>query len=386
MQNGWKTAPLSPYVLCGDAPAVFQARERKNLAMSSITEQQIRNALDGVVAPGEEQSLIAADRIQGLVIRDGNIGFSIEVDGLAGEAVNAVKETAEAAVRAVPGVLSVTCVLTAHKAQSAEKPKNNGPHNSASTQVPKVFDRIKSVIAVASGKGGVGKSTVSVNLAVALAKQGKRVGLLDADIYGPSAPQLLNITEKPDVNSEKKLIPITRHGVATMSIGYMVSPEQAMIWRGPMVQSALIQMLEDVDWPELDVLVMDMPPGTGDIQLTMAQRIPVTGALIVTTPSSLATADVKRAVAMFEKTDIPVIGLVENMAYLDAPDGSRLHPFGEGGTALAESLGLTHLAALPIDAAIQAGNESGEPIVASAPEGSAAQAMELMAAGLLQRI
>ena len=354
--------------------------------MSSITEQDVRNALDGVLAPGEEQSLIATDRIQGLVIREGNIGFSIEVDGLAGEAVNAVKETAEAAVRAVPGVLSVTCVLTAHKAQSTEKPKNNGPHNSASTEMPKVFDRIKSVIAVASGKGGVGKSTVSVNLAVALAKQGKRVGLLDADIYGPSAPQLLNITEKPDVNSDKKLIPITRHGVATMSIGYMVSPEQAMIWRGPMVQSALIQMLEDVDWPELDVLVMDMPPGTGDIQLTMAQRIPVTGALIVTTPSSLATADVKRAVAMFEKTEIPVIGLVENMAYLDAPDGSRLHPFGEGGTQLAESLGLTHLAALPIDAAIQAGNESGEPIVASAPEGSAAQAMELMAAGLLQRI
>ena len=354
--------------------------------MSKITEQDIRKALDGIIAPGEEQSLIAADRIQGLVIRDGNIGFSIEVDGLAGEAVNAVKETAEAAVRAVPGVLSVTCVLTAHKAQRAEKPTNNGPHNSASTEVPKVFDRIKAVIAVASGKGGVGKSTVSVNLAVALAKQGKRVGLLDADIYGPSAPQLLNINEKPDVNSDKKLIPITRHGVATMSIGYMVSPEQAMIWRGPMVQSALIQMLEDVDWPELDVLVMDMPPGTGDIQLTMAQRIPVAGALIVTTPSSLATADVKRAVAMFGKTEIPIIGLVENMAYLDAPDGSRLHPFGEGGTELAESLGLTHLAALPIDAAIQAGNESGSPIVATTPEGSAAQAMELMAAEVLQRI
>lgn len=354
--------------------------------MSDISETQIRDALDGVTAPGDAQSLVAADRIQGLVIRDGNIGFSVEVDGLSGEAVNAVKETAEAAVRAVPGVLSVTCVLTAHKAQSAPKPKNQGPHNSASTEIPDVFNRIKSVIAVASGKGGVGKSTVSVNLAIALAKQGKKVGLLDADIYGPSAPQLLNITEKPDVNDDKKLIPIERHGVLTMSIGYMVSPEQAMIWRGPMVQSALIQMLDDVDWPELDVLVMDMPPGTGDIQLTMAQRIPVTGALIVTTPSSLATADVKRAVAMFEKTEIPVIGLIENMAYMDAPDGSRLHPFGEGGTELAESLSLTHLAALPLDTAIQAGNESGEPVAVSAPDGSAAQAMDLMAAGLLQRI
>ena len=358
--------------------------------MSTVSDTQIRDALDAVIAPGETQSLIASDRIQGLVIRNGNIGFSIEVDGLTGESVNAVKETAEAAVRAVPGVLSVTCVLTAHKAspkeKPTEKPKNNGPHNSASKEVPAVFDRIKSVIAIASGKGGVGKSTVSVNLAVALAAQGKKVGLLDADIYGPSAPQLLNITEKPDVNEDKKLIPIERHGVSTMSIGYMVSPEQAMIWRGPMVQSALIQMLEDVDWPELDVLVMDMPPGTGDIQLTMAQRIPVTGALIVTTPSSLATADVKRAVAMFEKTEIPVIGLVENMAYMDAPDGSKLHPFGEGGTALAESLGLTHLAALPLDAAVQAGNESGTPIVATAPDGSVAQAMDLMAAAVLQRI
>lgn len=354
--------------------------------MATLSDEQIKAALDEVIAPGEAQSLIAADRIQGLVVRDGNIGFSINVDGLDAEAVNAVKQTAEAAVRAVPGVLSVTCVLTAHKSQSGDTKPNNGPHNSASTEVPAVFERIGSVIAIASGKGGVGKSTIAVNLAIALAKQGKKVGLLDADIYGPSAPQLLNITDKPDVNEDKKLIPIERHGVLTMSIGYMVSPEQAMIWRGPMVQSALIQMLDDVAWPALDVLVMDMPPGTGDIQLTMAQRIPVTGALIVTTPSNLAVADVKRAVAMFEKTDIPVIGLVENMAYLDTPDGSRLHPFGEGGTQLAESLGLAHLAALPLEAAIQTGNEKGEPIAATTPDGSAAQAMDLMAAAVLQRI
>lgn len=334
--------------------------------MTALTEDTIRAALDAITAHGETQSLIAADRVQGVVIKDGNIGFSIEVDGLAPDTLDDLKNAAEASVRAMPGVLSVTCVLTAHKqpaaqASKAATNKNNGPHNSASTEVPAVFDRIKSVIAVASGKGGVGKSTVSVNLAIGLARQGKKVGLLDADIYGPSAPQLLNITEKPDVNDDKKLIPIERHGVATMSIGYMVSPEQAMIWRGPMVQSALIQMLEDVDWPELDVLVMDMPPGTGDIQLTMAQRIPVTGALIVTTPSELALADVKRAVAMFEKTEIPVLGMVENMAYMDAPDGSKLYPFGKGGAAMAENLNLTHLAALPLDPSIQASNESGEP-------------------------
>ena len=357
--------------------------------MSHPSEEDIRKALDGVSAQGETQSVLASDRVQGLVIRDGNVGFSLKVDGLAPETLEQVKKAAEQAIAAVSGVLSVTCVMTAHKPQQSQAkpaPQNNGPHNSASKEVPAVFDRIKSVIAVASGKGGVGKSTVSVNLAIALAKQGNKVGLLDADIYGPSAPQLLNITDKPHVDDDKKLIPIESHGVHTMSIGYMVSPEQAMIWRGPMVQSALIQMLEDVAWPELDVLVMDMPPGTGDIQLTMAQRIPVTGALIVTTPSSLATADVKRAVAMFEKTQIPVIGLVENMAYLDAPDGSKLYPFGEGGTALAESLGLDHLASLPLDAEVQAANERGTPVTAEEKESSAAQAMHIMAVGLLQRI
>tara|TARA_B110000971_G_scaffold217597_1_gene254793 strand:- start:3186 stop:4322 length:1137 start_codon:yes stop_codon:yes gene_type:complete len=361
----------------GTPPHLFK-RRKKEFDMNQTTEADIRETLSTVIPDGETQSLIASDRVQGIVVKGGNIGFSIEVDGLSGESVNDVKEKAEKAVGALSGVLSVTCVLTAHKAPTANpeknKPANKGPHNSASTQVPKVFERIGAVIAVASGKGGVGKSTVAVNLAISMAQQGKRVGLLDADIYGPSAPQLLNIAGKPDLNDEKKLIPIERYGVFTMSIGYMVSPEQAMIWRGPMVQSALIQMLEDVAWPELDVLILDMPPGTGDIQLTMAQRIPVTGALIVTTPSSLATADVKRAIVMFEKTEIPVFGLVENMAYMNAPDGSKLFPFGQGDLELAEALGLKHLATLPLDAAVQAASESGVPL--SAPENTAAEASE----------
>jgi ATP-binding protein involved in chromosome partitioning len=218
--------------------------------------------------------------------------------------------------------------------------------------VPAVFKRIKTVIAVASGKGGVGKSTVAVNLAAALAKAGTITGLLDADIYGPSMPQLLGVTEKPQLTDDKKLIPIMARGLHTMSIGYLVDTDQAMIWRGPMAQGALMQMLEDVAWPDLDVLVLDLPPGTGDIQLTMAQRIPVSGAVLVTTPSELALADVTRAVAMFQKTQVPVLGLIENMAYLDAPDGSRLYPFGEGGAALAKKLNLAPLAALPLDAAI----------------------------------
>ena len=317
--------------------------------MSTAERDDILHALSHVTANGETQSLVAADRIQGVVVRDGNVGFSIEVDGLAADYLDALKQQAEKAVSALPGVLSVTCVLTAHKPASADKTPN-GPHNSASTDVPDVFNRIKTVIAVASGKGGVGKSTIAVNLAAALAAQGQVTGLLDADIYGPSMPQLLSVTDKPQMTDDKKIIPIEAHGMHTMSIGYLVDTDQAMVWRGPMAQGALVQMLEDVAWPSLDVLVLDLPPGTGDIQLTMAQRIPVSGAVIVTTPSELALADVTRALAMFEKTKVPVLGLIENMAYLDAPDGSRLYPFGEGGEAMAKKLKLAHLGALPLDA------------------------------------
>ncbi|MDD9798146.1 MAG: Mrp/NBP35 family ATP-binding protein [Alphaproteobacteria bacterium] len=213
------------------------------------------------------------------------------------------------------------------------------------------------VIAVASGKGGVGKSTIAVNLAAALAadtQNSKTIGLLDADIYGPSTPQLLAVSEKPQVGADKKLIPIVKHKLQTMSIGYMVAPEQAMIWRGPMVQGALLQMLNDVAWPPLNILVIDLPPGTGDIQLTLAQQIPVRGALIVTTPQSLALADVRRCIAMFQKTKTPILGMVENMAWMTAPDGSKLYPFGEsGGETLAQSMNIPYLTSQPLDAAKQ---------------------------------
>ncbi|HAT08524.1 MAG TPA: hypothetical protein DCS39_04640 [Rhodobiaceae bacterium] len=315
--------------------------------MSELVEKDILAALDAITASGDTQSLIAADRVQGLVLRDGNIGFSIEVDGLAPETLNGLKAQAEKAVKNLSNVVSVTCILTAHR-RTQEKPL----HNSTNTEIPTVFKRIKTVIAVASGKGGVGKSTVAINLATALAKAGNTTGLLDADIYGPSMPHFLGIAEKPQLSEDKNLIPIHVDGIHTMSIGYLVDSEQAMIWRGPMAQGALMQMLEDVAWPDLDVLVLDLPPGTGDIQLTMAQRIPVSGAVLVTTPSDLALADVIRAIAMFEKTQVPVLGLIENMAYLDAPDGTRLYPFGEGGEAMAKKLKLAHLAALPLDAAI----------------------------------
>ena len=323
--------------------------------MSTAEKADILKALSQLSAQSETQSLTDADRVQGVVVRDGNVGFSIEVDGLAPETLDLLKQQAEAAVSNLPGVVSVTCVLTAHKPASdapQNNAQNNAPHNSASTEVPAVFSRIKTVIAVASGKGGVGKSTIAVNLAAALAKAGNTTGLLDADIYGPSMPQLLGIETRPAMTDNKKIVPIEVAGMHTMSIGYLVDTDQAMIWRGPMAQGALVQMLDDVAWPDLDVLVMDLPPGTGDIQLTMAQRIPVSGAVIVTTPSDLALADVTRALAMFEKTKVPVLGLIENMAYLDAPDGTRLYPFGEGGEAMAKKLKLAHLGAFPLDAAL----------------------------------
>ena len=322
--------------------------------MGELSQDSLRAALAQVAGPGGD-NIIDAGRVQGLAVRRGNVSFSLDVSGLDPSAVQALQQAAEAAARAVSGVESVACVATAHR-EAGKKTANR--------EVPKVFERIGAVVAVASGKGGVGKSTVAVNLALALQKAGLAVGLLDADIYGPSIPQLLNIVEKPQMTDDKKLVPIDRFGVRAMSIGFLVPPEQAMIWRGPMVQSALLQMLNDVAWPRLDILVMDLPPGTGDIQLTMAQRIPVSGAVIVSTPGALALADVTRAVGMFEKTGVPVLGLVENMAYMTMPSGEKIFPFGEGGAVLAQKTDLPCLARLPFDTDAPAAAETGKPVVA----------------------
>ena len=337
--------------------------------MTDFSETDIRAALSKVRDPAGNTDIISSGRVQGLVLRGPNVGFSLDVAGLDENAPADLQAAAEAAARAVAGVASITCVLTAHNDAPAAQKLGDTPR--PNTQIPAVFDKITRVIAVASGKGGVGKSTVAVNLAVALQAQGLRVGLLDADIYGPSLPQLFNVTGRPVTTQEKKLAPVERHGLHTMSIGYMVPPEQAMIWRGPMVQSALIQMLDDVVWPELDILVMDLPPGTGDIQLTIAQRIPVDGALIVSTPSALAQADVRRAKAMFEKTKVPVLGLIQNMGFMDAPSGTRVYPFG--------SPNADALVTLPLDPDIHAAAESGIPVIINAPQSSVARAFEQLA-------
>ena len=353
---------------------LFSRRATKEKHMADFSETDIRAALSQVRDPAGDSDIIASGRVQGLVLRGPNVGFSLDVAGLPESTLADLQSAAENAARGVAGVTSVTCVLTAHNdAPPAQKSGDTPPPN---RDVPEVFAKITRVIAVASGKGGVGKSTVAVNLAAALQAQGLRVGLLDADIYGPSLPQLFNVTGRPTTTAEKKLIPVECHGLHTMSIGYMVPPDQAMIWRGPMVQSALIQMLDDVAWPELDVLVLDMPPGTGDIQLTTAQRIPVSGAVVVSTPSALAQADVRRARAMFEKTNVPVLGLVENMAFMTAPEGTRMHPFGNPNDDA--------LMSLPLDADIHAAAEAGVPAVIDAPESAPARAFKELAQKLIE--
>lgn len=337
--------------------------------MADIDEKTVRDVLRSIKDPARDGNLEDNNRIQGVVIRQGNVGFSIEIAPEEAKIMEPARQSAELAVRAIKGVLSATAILTSHNAESPQ-PQPSAPHAAGHKHDEKIaaFDRIKKVIAVASGKGGVGKSTVAVNLALAFSKLGMKTGLLDADIYGPSLPALLGATHKPDVTEQKKLLPIERAGLQTMSIGYMVPPEQAMIWRGPMVQSALVQLLKDVDWPELDVLVLDLPPGTGDIQLTMAQRFPVDGAIIVSTPHALAIADVRRAVAMFDKVKVPVIGLVENMAYIDLPQGEKYFPFGPNiEESLLSDLNISRLTQLPLAPALQTTIAEGSTIF-SEPE------------------
>lgn len=330
-----------------------------------MDEKTILQALQGLKHPQTGRDIVAAGLVQGITMRDGNVGFLLAIHPDEAEALEPLRLTCEERIRALEGVLSATVVLTAHQPAPSVAPASE-----PDVSVPGVFDNIKTVIAVASGKGGVGKSTVAVNLAAALAEGGAqgKIGLLDADIYGPSLPELLNVAEKPAVNADKKIIPVERFGLHAMSIGFMVKESQAMVWRGPMVQGALLQMLNDVAWPELDVLVIDLPPGTGDVQLTMAQKIPVGGALIVTTPQNLAVADVRRSISMFEKTKTPIIGILENMAWMEAPDGSRMHPFGTGGgEAIAAETGHPFLGGLMLDPALQEAADAGQPVTACRP-------------------
>ncbi len=347
----------------------------------SVTQQQVLDSLGRVMSP-RGVALTEAKVLSAITVSDGKVFFSINVEASEARDWEGVRASAEAAVRAIPGVTAALVALTAERkpASAAGAPRQGvadvGTHRppqraaspmSRQSEIPGV----SAVIAVASGKGGVGKSTTALNLALGLRDLGLKVGLLDADIYGPSIPRLTGIREKPQLNDERKMIPIRRFGLAVMSIGFLVEEDTAMIWRGPMVMSALTQMLRDVAWGTLDVLVVDMPPGTGDAQLTLAQNVPLKGAVIISTPQDLSLIDARRGLAMFKKVSVPVLGIVENMSYFQCPHcGTRSDIFGHGGARHeAERLGVPFLGEIPLHISIRATSDAGTPVVESEPEG-----------------
>jgi ATP-binding protein involved in chromosome partitioning len=372
----------------------------------SVTQQQVLDALAGVRSP-RGVALTNADVLSPITVGDGKVFFSINVDATEARAWETVRAQAESVVKAIPGVVSAMIALTAERKAGAGAPpppphrhapgpsqghshgvapvaSHRPPPNPAGSPMARQSEipGIAAVIAVASGKGGVGKSTTALNLALGLRDLGLRVGLLDADIYGPSVPRLTGIREKPALNDDRKMIPIERFGLSVMSIGFLVEEDTAMIWRGPMVMSAITQMLRDVAWGTLDVLVVDMPPGTGDAQLTLAQNVPLKGAIIVSTPQDLSLIDARRGLAMFTKVNVPVLGIVENMSYFQCPHcGTRSDIFGHGGARHeAERLGVAFLGEIPLHMAIRATSDSGNPVVASEPDGPHAAIYRAIAA------
>ncbi len=345
----------------------------------AVTQQTVRETLAGVRTP-DGQPLSQSGRLSEIVANDGKVFFSINVDAAAVPQWESVRKAAEDAVRRIPGVTSAMIALTAERAGGGSAGASPSPRGGASPRgdahaQSRSVPGVASIIAVASGKGGVGKSTTAVNLALGLRDLGLKVGMLDADIYGPSIPKLLGVRERPETIDGTRLRPLTSYGLTVMSIGFLIEEETPMIWRGPMVMSAITQMLREVEWGKLDVLVVDMPPGTGDAQLTMAQQVPLAGAVIVSTPQDLALIDARRGIAMFKRVDVPVLGIVENMSYFLCPHcGGRSDIFAHGGARHeAERLGVPFLGEVPLALNIRETSDAGRPVVATDPDGAQAR-------------
>jgi ATP-binding protein involved in chromosome partitioning len=359
----------------------------------SVSKQDVLAVLAKVSSP-DGSALTDGCVLSDVVVSDGKVFFSLTVDAAAVKAWEPVRKRAEDAVRSLPGVQSALVALTAERAPGARATQTTQsvqPHARAAHPADKVqpgIPGVEAVIAVASGKGGVGKSTTAVNLALGLRDLGVKVGMLDADIYGPSLPKLLAIREKPQTIGGTRLKPIDRYGLSVMSIGFLIDEETPMIWRGPMVMSAITQMLRDVEWGNLDVMVVDMPPGTGDAQLTMAQQVPLKGSVIVSTPQDLALIDARRGVAMFKRVNVPVLGVVENMSYFLCPTcGTRSDIFGHGGAQKeAERLGVPFLGEVPLHMSIREKSDAGLPVVATAPDGDHAQIYRGIASKVLAQL
>ena len=343
----------------------------------SIHKEQIKSALSQVLHPTYEKDLISLDLIQDLIIQDKYVAFTLEMPKKDDSLAEHLKKECTTAIHKFvdkEAILDITVGINISRQRELEgdDPAENQPKQPESTPV---LPGVKNVIAVASGKGGVGKSTVAANLAVALSQTGAKVGLLDTDIYGPSVPTMFNVTERPSITTKKKLVPIEKHGVHLVSMGFLVDTDQAMIWRGPMVTSAVKQFMQEVEWGELDYLILDLPPGTGDIQLTIVQTVPLTGAVIVSTPQTVALDDARKGVAMFSKVNVPVLGIVENMAYFvpdDAPE-KKYYIFGKhGARKLAQKLEVPFLGEIPLREQIRETSDSGTPVVAADPTSPAA--------------
>jgi len=333
---------------------------------NEITKEAVLNALKTVQEPELHKDLVTLNMIKDIEIDGDRVKFTIVLTTPACPLKNEIKSSAEKAVMDLLGVENVEVKL------DADVPSDG--RTRGLLELP-----IRNAIAVASGKGGVGKSTVAVNLAVVLAKSGARVGLLDADIYGPNIPTMMGVRSLPPVVGEK-LIPAEAYGVKLMSIGFLVKPDQPLIWRGPMLHSAIKQFLTDVTWGELDYLIIDLPPGTGDAALTLAQSLPLSGGVIVTLPQQVSLDDARRGLEMFRHLDVEVFGVIENMSYLELPDGSRLDVFGEGGgKKLAQESGVPFLGSIPMDPAVREGGDNGKPVVIEKPESPVAKALSDLA-------
>jgi ATP-binding protein involved in chromosome partitioning len=373
--------------------------------MAEITESAVRDVLRTVTDPVTGRNVIDLGLVSGIATRAGHVAVTLEVDPARGATLEPLRQACEQAVRALPGVLSATAVMTAERTASpaaapTARPTGGPAHSHGHSHGPAKpgaapagggridVPGVKHIVAVASGKGGVGKSTTAVNLALGLLANGVRTGLLDADIYGPSMPRMLGVKEKPESTDGKQLKPIERFGLRTMSIGYIVNEDTPMIWRGPMVSSALEQMLRDVQWGELDVLIVDMPPGTGDAQLTLAQRVALAGAVIVSTPQDIALIDARKGLNMFRKVAVPVLGIVENMSYFLCPKcGERAEIFGHGGAREeAGKLDVPFLGEIPLHLDIRTASDSGHPIVVSQPESAHAQVYKEIAGRVWQQL
>ena len=360
----------------------------------AVEKSDVLSALARVTGP-DGVALPATGKLSDVIVTDGKVFFSITVDAALVPNWEPVRKAAETAVRAVPGVVSAMVALTGERSTgarpqtagpaprpSAAPPPGARPHGRAPAGQQPAVPGVDAIIAVASGKGGVGKSTTAVNLALGLRDLGLKVGVLDADIYGPSVPKLLAIRGKPQTIGGTRLRPMEGYGLKVMSIGFLIEEETPMIWRGPMVMSALTQMLREVEWGALDVMVVDMPPGTGDAQLTMAQQVPLKGAVIVSTPQDLALIDARRGIGMFRRVNVPVLGIVENMSYFQCPEcGTRADIFGHGGAQHeAQRQGVPFLGEVPLHMAIREKSDAGLPVVATEPDGAHAKIYREIAA------